>query len=1031
MLRSLLILVLLTGFCSLHAQNDFHRTYTVDPGHHTKNLTATQFVNGNFVSMDLLEDTIRGAANDIIITLFDKKGGISSLGANGGAKAFRLSTLKRKDLFLPQNTSVLQAGSNIMFTAILSENDTIYKSFGSFSGSTGQLNWMQKYSLGAGLSGSFNRPFKMTNVNGGFYLATNEPFANRSLLTLARINDSGVIDNSGLYIVTKDSSSGPLVTTELSSLESTVDTTMAIAGYIGNVNSRLPFLAEFDTLGNAVLSKMYFDTLDTYVVRERVKSIKLPDSTFVLAGSMDSVNQIFNSFGFVIRTDTMGEVVWARKIDFGDTTLTRLTDMVVGIDNKIVVSGSRRDSLDGPEYHWMAKLTLSGAQEWVKTYPRIEVDENIPGNLVAAMDSGNALFSTVDDGSNFLSFIKTNINGETTCETEITENILSDISFVADTLLWRKFNTVSAEPTDIRTRDYILNPPIITLERDPVYCPKDTIDHLFDATVEYAVYYKWSTGVEGDSASMIRVSDTEVYTVIATIDDGKQCFTLCDTAQLRRYALPIAQISYSLGNFCTTGLVTLTANVFAEAGVKNITWSTGATSNNIQVGLAGQYMVTITDNCDEVVVATYDLVRMPQIITEAGITENFSAICQTGRAILEATNNSFGLSPLQYIWSTGDTSPAISIGEGGTYTVTVTDLCGNTASASISVEQAKFRQVRIDDVIVDFTNLCINGTVTVEVFYTGDANILWSTGETTKSIVVSHTVPSVTVTVSDKVCPNFDAAREVIIPKIDLLAPIQIGVDRPVECINNEVTLTALYDRSIFSPSELTFRWNTGATTESIQITTDGIYNVTITETNCAFNTATASINFMFPLPTLDIEVDTSSLCLDGTITINTFLNDDDAPIANPSYIWSNGATTSTIIITQSGTYTVTVSDPQCIQNTVTASATYNFPDGGLKYAKVFFPNTIDTLTQPFNATFGPYLGDSPCPESIQNYEFFIFNRWGQKVFESFDVATEWKGTMKNENDSRNPTEVYIWAVKYTIFGVEYELHGDVTLIRD
>ncbi|MBK8621500.1 MAG: hypothetical protein IPN79_07005 [Saprospiraceae bacterium] len=716
MLRSLLILVLLTGFFGLHAQNDFHRTYTVDPGHHTKNLTATQFANGNFVSMDLLEDTIRNAANDIIITLFDKKGGISSLGANGGAKAFRLSTLNRKHLFLPQSTSVLQSGSNIMFTAILSENDTIYKTFGSFSGSTGQLNWMQRYSLQTGLSASLNSSFKMTNVNGGFYLATTEPFVNRSLFTLARINDSGVVANSGYYIVTKDSSSGPLVTTILSNLESTVDTTMTIGGFINNATSRLPFLAEFDTLGSAVMSKMYYDTLDTYSIRERVKSIKLPDSTFVLAGSMDSVNSVFNSFGFVIRTDTMGEVVWAQKIDFGDSTLTRLTDMVVGIDNKIVVSGSRRDSLDGPEYHWMAKLNLSGGQEWVKTYPRIEVDNRIPGNLVAAMDSGNALFSTVDNGNNFLSFIKTNINGETTCETEISENILTDISFVADTLIWNKFNSVAVQPTDVRTRDYILNPPIITLERDPVYCPKDTIDHLFDATVEDAVYYKWSTGVEGDSASMIRVSDTEVYTVIATINDGKQCFTLCDTAQLRRYALPIAQISYGLGNFCTTGLVTLTANVFAEAGIKNIIWSTGATSNNIQVGLAGQYMVTITDNCDEVVVATYDLVRMPQIVTEVVIFENFSAICQTGQGILEAIDNSFGLLPKQFEWSNGETTQIINISEGGTYSVTVTDLCGNTASASISVDQAKFRQVRIDDVIVDFTNLCINGTVTAEVF---------------------------------------------------------------------------------------------------------------------------------------------------------------------------------------------------------------------------------------------------------------------------------------------------------------------------
>ncbi|MBK6783003.1 MAG: hypothetical protein IPG79_04040 [Saprospiraceae bacterium] len=279
------------------------------------------------------------------------------------------------------------------------------------------------------------------------------------------------------------------------------------------------------------------------------------------------------------------------------------------------------------------------------------------------MDSGYALFSTVDDGDNYLSFIKTNVNGESTCEVDSLLLTISPMSLTTTTLFWATQDTAKVEKSDVKTSEYVLNLPIITLERDPVYCPKDTINHLFDATVEDAVFYEWSNGIKGDSASMIRVMDTEQYSVIATLLNDKECFTLCDTAQLRRYATLIAQISYSLGDFCTTGLVTLTVNSFAEAGLKSINWSTGATSSQIKVGTAGIYSVTVTDQCDEKFSASYDLMRMPEIVTSVYITENFSAICQTGNGVLEAIDNSFGLLPKKFEWNNGGNTQIINIAQ--------------------------------------------------------------------------------------------------------------------------------------------------------------------------------------------------------------------------------------------------------------------------------------------------------------------------------------------------------------------------------
>jgi hypothetical protein len=1028
MIRSFLTLSFLGCFFVLYGQNNFQRVYNVDPDHHTKNQASNQLNTGTFVSLDLLEDTLRNAANDLMITLLDKKGGAASRSQNQGARAFRMTSLSRKHIFLPQKSSITSVNNNFIFTALLNEENKLYKVFGSLR-SDGILNWFHRYLPSTGTN-TTTSPFILDNFNNKIFLGTNHQIINRPFVSIALSNESGLLEWSKVFRVTKDSISGPLLRNILTDLNITNDTTIAISGYVSQDSTRLPFLLECDTLGNPVLSKIYFDTLDTYFITENVETVKLQDSTFVFAGSVDSLNSVFDPFGYVVKTDTSGNVVWARKLNFGESKFTKLLHLTIGRDNKIVVTGIVKDSVDAPFYNWMAKLSLAGNLEFVKTYPKIKVDDSIPGSLVSAMDNGYALFSTVDDGDNYLNLIKTDVNGKSTCESDSLLLNISPLSLTSGELFWVVQDTAKVEKSDVKTSEYVLNLPIITLERDPVYCPKDTINHLFDATVEDAVYYEWSTGVKGDSASMIRVMDTEQYSVIATLLNDKECFTLCDTAQLRRYATPIAQISYSLGDFCTTGLVTLTVNFFAEAGIKSISWSTGATTNQIKVGTAGIYAVTITDKCDEVYSTSFDLMRMPEIVTSVYITENFGSVCQTGNGVLEAIDNSFGLLPKQFEWSNGGNTQVINIAQGGNYCVTVTDICGNTASSCINIDEAKFRRVQITNVIVDETNKCVNGTVIAEVFYTGDANILWSTGETSKTIVIGVNQGPVTVTVSDKICPDNKDSEIVPIPTINFLQSIDIDLERPVECINDEILLTVRFDESVLSLNNANILWSTGETTRSIKIMNNGTYSVTVTQKDCAINTNSATLNFEFPLPFASIEPDSSSLCENGTILLTLLLNDDNAPINNPQYIWSTGATTSSIIINQNGIYSVTVSDPQCLKNKTSTQFEFTFPDARLRFASAFFPATKDTVTLEYNATFGPYLGNTLCPESIKDYEFYIYNRWGQNVFSTTKIDDEWNGNQKNEEEGNNSLESYIWAVKYSLFGYEYEDHGEVLLLR-
>ena len=109
-----------------------------------------------------------------------------------------------------------------------------------------------------------------------------------------------------------------------------------------------------------------------------------------------------------------------------------------------------------------------------------------------------------------------------------------------------------------------------------------------------------------------------------------------------------------------------------------------------------------------------------------------------------------------------------------------------------------------------------------------------------------------------------------------------------------------------------------------------------------------------------------------------------------------------------------------------------------IAYANIFFPDGMNQKLSDadstkimqaikYNRTFGPIGKDEYCLDEITKYEFFVFNRWGQKVFESTSVSNEWDGQFKDE---KAPTETYLWVVKYTIFGTEKVQKGSITLVR-
>ena len=66
--------------------------------------------------------------------------------------------------------------------------------------------------------------------------------------------------------------------------------------------------------------------------------------------------------------------------------------------------------------------------------------------------------------------------------------------------------------------------------------------------------------------------------------------------------------------------------------------------------------------------------------------------------------------------------------------------------------------------------------------------------------------------------------------------------------------------------------------------------------------------------------------------------------------------------------------------------------------------------------------------EGISTASIIIYNRWGQKLFESPNIIEGWDG---NFNGGPCSSGTYYWIVQYTdINGVESELKGYLSLLR-
>jgi gliding motility-associated-like protein len=204
--------------------------------------------------------------------------------------------------------------------------------------------------------------------------------------------------------------------------------------------------------------------------------------------------------------------------------------------------------------------------------------------------------------------------------------------------------------------------------------------------------------------------------------------------------------------------------------------------------------------------------------------------------------------------------------------------------------------------------------------------------------------------------------------------------------------------------------WNNGSTDPSLNVSDTGKYWVSVTSQNGCTAADTAYISTFGSIPSHFLPRDTT-ICQFAKLTIQPAQ-------AYQNYLWSDQSTGSTITVSQPGLYQLQVTDSnQCVGSDSLLLATKECLQG------LFVPNAFTPNGDGLNDVFRPLLFGN-----ITRYRFAVYNRWGEKVFETQTSGQGWDG---KQNGVPLGNGAFVWYCQYQLDGQpETTKEGTVVLIH-
>lgn len=451
-------------------------------------------------------------------------------------------------------------------------------------------------------------------------------------------------------------------------------------------------------------------------------------------------------------------------------------------------------------------------------------------------------------------------------------------------------------------------------------CGSQTVD----LTASGAQNYSWSpsTGLSQTTGATVIATPSATTTYTVTGTDANGC-----TASANSTITVAPSYSASITNqtdVTCPGNNDGSISVMVDGGNSGYTfqWSDGQNTTNATNLSVGTYTVTISDNSGCQLVLDTVINELPAITISSSSFGSGTISCSGGtNGSISVTPNN-GTTPYTYAWSNGAYGETINNLTVGTYTVTVTDANGCTATESYTLAEPSdiASSITSPTFYGGYNISCADGNDgSIDLTVTGGTTpygFSWNNGASTEDINnLSAGLYVVTIT---------DANGCTITNTLTLDEPTPITTEITNSDYNgNNISCNGTTDGTVElevtgGTQPYTYLWSNGGANQDITGLGPGAYTVTVTDANGCVTTQSTSLT---EPEILSVNIDSPTYPSGDEISCNG-LSDGSIDVivmggASPyTYSWSNGSITQNLNGLPAGPYTLSVTDANgCTQS--------------------------------------------------------------------------------------------------------------------
>lgn len=719
------------------------------------------------------------------------------------------------------------------------------------------------------------------------------------------------------------------------------------------------------------------------------------DGGYVVCGYSKSNNgDVSNKIGgttvpdyWVIKINSLGTLIWDKSL--GGTYIDHATDIEITNDNGFIITGSTYSTdVDvtnsyGNYDSWVVKLSCN-PPVIVSTFPTSGVIcQNDSINFICNVENYDSLV-WLENGIPFSrdenpSFTFNSANTYTISLVAFTGNCSNPNSPLTDTA----YSIIIVKSL-----------PILSLSGLPPSCCINSPPINITGSPSGGSYS--GSGIFGNTFDPDN-SGIGTHSIIYSLTDTNGC--VGSTIQsVTVNSLPLVGITGLSSNYCSnTSSINLVGappgGIFSGNGISGNSFNPAFMNQGID---SIKYTYTDINGCSNHIVQTVNINTIPSVYF-SGLASNYCA---------NSTSVNLIGNPLGGVFSgngiLGDIFNQTHAGAGThpiIYTYTDGNGCSNSDTQQVIINPFPIVSLTglTDNYCIDEPPDTIIGSPLGGIFI--GSGIIGNSFNPSIANIGSH---NITYNYTDSNgCSNSISKTTNVVPL-------------PMASIAGIATICSGETETLIASGVGIFLWNTGDTSNMITIVPSNTTTYILTSSNFCGNSVDSITVYVNPLPVIAISSDT-------TILLGNSINID--AVGGATYLWfptsglSCANCSSPTATPQSTTeYSVTVSDTNGCFLTMTTIITVK-DDFEIFIPDVFSPNgdgENDIL----------YVRGT----GIKEFNFVVYDRLGEKIFESNSLSLGWDGTYKG---SPLNSAVFIYYLSATLFNdKKIKTKGDITLIR-